>query len=243
MRLSRRAFLLGGLALVGCSGDSGPYIPPAQPGPAKTIDNVPLRPRQIALTIDDGYSPDTVAAYVDLCLHTGLHLTFDVVGTLSRTWEAHAEALRPLIERGQVQIANHTYSHRDLTRLSDRDVQRDIERNEDWIQRAFRVTSRPYLRPPLGNHDARVNAIAGELGFTRIVLWNASFSDASLIPASQLLAAARRALRPGALIVGHANQPTVTRLFPELLAMIRERQLVPATLDEIFGTSRQVGTA
>lgn len=103
--------------------------------------------------------------------------------------------------------------------------------------------SRPYLRPPLGAHDARVNTIVGELGFTRILMWNGSFGGAGPVTPQRLLADARAALRPGALIVGHANQSTVTTLFPELLTVIRERQLMPVTLDTIFGTSRRLGTA
>src|SRR4051794_12398847 len=67
----------------------------------------------VALTIDDGFNPETVAAYVEFATATGTHLTFNPNGMYAPIWDRHASALRPLIEAGQVQIGNHTFSHKD----------------------------------------------------------------------------------------------------------------------------------
>jgi peptidoglycan/xylan/chitin deacetylase (PgdA/CDA1 family) len=178
---------------------------------------------------------------VKLCVDTGLRLTFNPVGALSRTWEQHASVLRPLIERGQVQIGNHTYHHQVLTGMPEARIRDEIERADDWIQKTFGVTSRPYLRPPGGLHDERTDAICGELGYTKILMWESSFGDSQLLSPEQLLSAASRALFPGAVVLGHANHPTVTHLYPLLLEMIQKRRLEPSTLDEMFGTSRATG--
>jgi peptidoglycan/xylan/chitin deacetylase (PgdA/CDA1 family) len=193
--------------------------------------------RRIALTIDDGFDPATVAAYVKLCQTSGLHLTFNPVGILAPTWERHARALRPLIERGQVQIGNHTYHHHVLTDMSDAQIRSELERNEEWIHRTFGVSSRPYLRPPGGLHDERVDSIAAEVGFSRVLLWQGSFGDSVRITPEELLAAAQGALHPGAVVLGHANFPTVTHVYPELLQMLTDRKLQASTLDELFGTT------
>ncbi len=230
------------LALTGCGSD-GPDIPPPVAGPASPIARSRTPTRRVALTVDDGYSDETVAAYVQLAHDSGLPLTFDPIAKLAPVWEKHAPRLKPLIEKGQVQIANHTFHHLTLTQLDDAQVRREIESNEQWIQKTFGVTSRPYMRPPSGLRDARTDGIAGDLGFTRILMWQGSFGDATLLPADRLLANARDALLPGAIVVGHANVGTVVDLYPELMAIIRERQLVPSTLDEMFGTSRAEGRA
>lgn len=238
LALGAAATVLGGC---GSSGPSGPVIPPPVPGPATAVTRAPVPSRQIALTVDDGFDAETVAAYVKLATDTGLALTFDPVGRLAGTWRAHAKALRPLIEKGQVQIANHTFHHLPLTQLSDAQVRAEIDRNEEWIERTFRVTSRPYLRPPSGLHDSRTDAIAGSLGFTRILMWQGSFEDAVPVSADQLMSNARTALLPGAVVVGHANVGTVTGLYPQLTELIRARGLQPVTVDQLFGTSRSVG--
>ena len=238
LALGAAVTVLGGC---GPSGPEEPKIPAAVPGPAASVTRAPGPGHQIALTVDDGFDPETVAAYVRLATDTGLALTFDPIGRLADTWQRHVKALRPLIEKGQVQIANHTFHHRLLTQCSDAQVRTEIERNEEWIEKTFRVTSRPYLRPPSGLRDARTDAIAGSLGFTRILMWQGSFEDAAPVSATQLMTNAREALLPGAVVVGHANVGTVTGLYPQLTALIRERGLQPVTLDQMFGTSRAVG--
>ena len=59
--------------------------------------------------------------------------------------------------------------------------------------------------------------------------------------ADRLIALARQSLVPGAIIVGHANQDTVTSLYPQIVDIIKQRKLIPVTLDQMFGTSRAVG--
>ncbi len=42
-------------------------------------------------------------------------------------------------------------------------------------------------------------------------------------------------------MLGHANHPTVTTVFPQITQIIAERQLQPVTLDQMFATSRDTG--
>jgi len=47
--------------------------------------------------------------------------------------------------------------------------------------------------------------------------------------------------RAGVINLGHANHPAVLSCFDQLLELIRNRNLTPVTLDEMFGTSRATG--
>ena len=227
------------------SSRSGPRsrtpIPKPHPGPPVLVDHIPAPTNRIALTIDDGYSRETVAAYVRFARDSGVHLTFSPNAAYAAVWEPHAPVLRPLIAAGQVQIVNHTYHHLDLRRLSPEQVRAEITTNEEWINRTFGVTSRPWFRPPYGMHNRASDTLAGELGFTRILMWNGDLGDAFVIGEKTLMANARRYLKPGTVVLGHANHPTVTHLYDQLVGLIRERNLKPGTLDEAFGTSRAVG--
>jgi len=216
-------------------------FPPPHPGPATVSYAGPAGSRHIALTIDDGFDPATVSAYVEFARRTGTHLTFSPNGRYADVWARHAPVLRPLIAAGRVQIGNHSYSHRDLRRLPDAVVREEIERNEAWIQLTFGTTSRPWFRPPYGSRDARTDELAGATGFTRVLMWNGSFGDSRLLTPDVLLTQARRYLQPGTVMLGHANHLTITRLFDAVLELLRERDLRPVTLDEMFGTSRRIG--
>jgi peptidoglycan/xylan/chitin deacetylase (PgdA/CDA1 family) len=217
-----------------------PPIPPPAAGKAVEVSN--LRSQgDLALTIDDGYDAETVAAYIQFCHDSGVHLTFNPNGMYRRVWEPHSPELRSLIARGQVQIGNHTYNHTDLRRLQPNRLGEEISRNDEWIQGTFGVTSRPWLRPPFGAYDQRVQDVAGSLGFTRILLWNGSLGDSRLLDDATLLRQAESYLTGGTILLGHANHSTVTHLYGEIVRLIRERNLQPKTLDELFGTSRATG--
>ena len=217
-----------------------PPIPAARPGTPVVIRQGPPSLEQVALTVDDGSCEECVAGYVAFAERSGVQLTFCPNGRWP-VWGQHADRLRPLIEAGQVQIANHTWSHPDLRRLSDKAVQAEIERNEDWIAHAFGVTARPWFRPPYGFRNHRIDALAGELGYTHLLLWNGTLGDATAISAQELLGEASRWVQAGAIVLGHANHPTVLGLFDQLQSLIAARGLRPVTLDSMFGTARASG--
>jgi peptidoglycan/xylan/chitin deacetylase (PgdA/CDA1 family) len=221
-----------------------PPIPAGHPGPPTVVRSAPGGPAstpQVALTIDDGLSAETVAGYVDFCERTGIPITFCPNGIYRDRWNPHAQRLRPLVEAGQVQIANHTYTHQSLLDSSNRTIRSELERNEEWIQKTFGITARPWLRPPFGFHSDRTDAVAGEVGYTRILMWEGSFGDARLLTPKVLMEQARQWLTGGRIVLGHANHPTVTHLFDQLVALIQQRRLRPVTLDTMFDTSRAVG--
>lgn len=218
-----------------------PPIPPPNPGKVTVISKGPVDLNQIALTIDDGFSPPTVAAYIAFAERTRIPITFSPNGSAGKPWLDRRDTLQPLIERGQVQIGNHTWSHANLPSLGEQAIEAELERNEAWIERSFGITARPWFRPPFGTHNETVRGVAGRLGFTNLVLWNGTFSDASNEGSEQLLGFARRYLHAGVVMLGHANQPAVTRVFDQIVDILEERGLQPVTLDAMFGTSRASG--
>jgi hypothetical protein len=52
------------------------------------------------------------------------------------------------------------------------------------------------------------------------------------------MAQASRYLRPGVILLGHANHPTVLGLFDQIVELIKQRKLTPVTPDEMFHTQR-----
>ncbi|MDQ6615672.1 MAG: polysaccharide deacetylase family protein [Actinomycetota bacterium] len=205
------------------------------------VSNAPAATRQIAITIDDGYCEECVAGYVDFAERTGVSLTLSPNGAFNQIWDRYAPRLHPLIATGQVQMGNHTWSHPDLLRLGDATIRAEIERNEEWLQNTFGVTGRPWFRPPFGRRNSHTDGLAASLGYTKIVLWNATLGDATLETPDVLLGEATRWIKAGAIVLGHANHPTVVHLFDQLQAIIAERRLEPVTLDTMFGTTRATG--
>jgi peptidoglycan/xylan/chitin deacetylase (PgdA/CDA1 family) len=208
----------------------------SQVPPAGVVDALPGEGDLLALTIDDGTSSEVVAAFARFAADSGTRMTFFPNGRY-RAWEENAPLLRPLVDSGQVALGNHTWSHPDLTTLGEREVAEEIRRNRDFLRATFGVDS-PFFRPPFGAHDERTDRIAADLGHPTTVLWNGTFEDNRVLSAEELMAAARRWFAAQTIVVGHANHPTVTTVYGELLELIAERGLRTVTLADVWSDRR-----
>ncbi|KAJ3120930.1 chitin deacetylase [Nowakowskiella sp. JEL0407] len=75
------------------------------------------------------------------------------------------------------QIASHTWTHHPLTSLTNEQIVAEIMYTEAIIYKAIGKVP-AYLRPPYGDVDDRVRAIANALGY-RIALWDTDSNDTS----------------------------------------------------------------
>jgi peptidoglycan/xylan/chitin deacetylase (PgdA/CDA1 family) len=214
------------------------FFPPTltrHPVPSGTITGLPGPGNYVALTVDDGVSSEVVRLYTEFARQSGMRLTFFLNG-VNPSWTENAPALRPLVESGQVQLGNHTWSHPDLTKLSSGEIADQLSRNEAFIRNTYGVSAVPYFRPPFGFHNAAVDAVAHGLGYTVPVLWYGTLSDSGLITVDQLKDFATQWMLPQHIVIGHANFITVTECFDFLADLITQRQLVPVTLNDYFGS-------
>ncbi|MFE9579372.1 polysaccharide deacetylase family protein [Nocardia sp. NPDC006044] len=244
------------VALAGCavaegdpitsgSAGSGPLAPPRPPLlppppggpktpiPAATITALPGPGTSMALTVDDGASPEVVGAYIKFAKDTGARFTFFVTAYYD-SWAIHRDVLRPLVDAGQIQLANHTWDHPDLTKLSAGAVADQLQRAKAYLHNNFGVDGAPYYRPPFGRHNATVDKVAADLGYTVPTMWYGSLSDSGVITEDYLIECARKYFHPQTIIIGHANAPAVTHCYGQLVDIIRERNLAMVTLNDVL---------
>jgi peptidoglycan/xylan/chitin deacetylase (PgdA/CDA1 family) len=200
--------------------------------PTGVVTELPGEGNGLALTIDDGTSSEVVAAFAAFAIDADVRLTLFPNGCY-RSWEENAAVLRPLVDSGQVALGNHTWSHPDVTTLRDAEVAEEIARNRDFIRTTFGVDT-PFFRPPFGSHDDRTDRIAADLGHPTIAMWNGTLGDSRVLTGAELVGYAREWFIPQAIVVGHANQRTVTTVYGELLDLIRERELRTVTLADVW---------
>ena len=215
-------------------------VPPPAPLPPPTgvVQALPGVGTSLALTIDDGTNAEVVAAFAAFAGDSGARLTFFPNGCY-RSWEDNADALRPLVESGQVALGNHTWSHPDLTTLDDRAVAEEIGRNRDFLRSVFGVRDSPFFRPPYGARDERIDRISADQGHPTVVMWDGTLEDHRVLTPVELMDAARRWFAAQRIIIGHANHATVTTVYGELLDLIAERGLHTVTLADVWATPAQ----
>ena len=187
----------------------------------------------LALTLDDGVSSDVVRLYTQFAKDSGVRMTYFVNG-MYRSWTDNADLLRPLVESGQIQLGNHTWSHPDLTTVSNSRIADEISRNSTFLMTKYGVDARPYLRPPYGRHNATVGALAADLGYTVTTLWSGSLSDSTVVTEDYIVKMADQYFKPSNIVIGHLNHAPVTHVYDRLVAIIRDRNLRTVTLNDIF---------
>jgi peptidoglycan-N-acetylglucosamine deacetylase len=222
----------------------GKVIPGAslsQPAPIERVplpgggvlNKLPGDGNLLALTVDDGVNTDVVRLYTEFARETGVRLTYFVNGTYP-SWTDNLALLRPLVESGQIQLGNHTWSHPNLTKVPASRVAHEIARNDGFLNNTFGVDARPYFRPPYGRHNSAVDAVAADLGYTAITLWSGSLSDSTVITEDYLVQMAQRAFTGQAIVIGHLNHLPVTHVYGQLRDLIRARNLRTVTFDDVF---------
>ena len=211
--------------------------PPSLPAPAPAEPVITALPESVgnvvAITVDDGVDSSVVDAYLDFAKDSGVRLTFFVTGTYP-SWTDNRVKLAPLVESGQVQLANHTWTHPDLTTLSEGAIIDELTQCENLLRNTYGITGAPFIRPPYGNRNSFTDSACAKMGYTTSTMWYGSFGDSGLLTEDVLLGEAQKWLLAQHIVIGHANFPTVTHLYGQIIDILRERSLMTATLDDVY---------
>ncbi len=173
---------------------------------------------QIALTFDDGPHPEYTAKLLDILSKYGIQVTFFCIGQ-------HVNDLADLVKREADEghlVANHTFTHPHLPQLDDAAVSKELGDTNAAIQTAI-GDAPAYFRPPYGETDDRVNALAEALGLTPII-WSVDSNDWQG-PGADAIYNTLMTAQNGSIILCHDAVATsdqtlaaVDRAIPDLLA-------------------------
>ena len=117
--------------------------------------------RIVRLTFDNGPVRGNTARVFDVLRNRRVKATFFVLG---RQVRANPGLVRREYREGH-SVQNHSYTHADLTTLSNTGIRRELRSTNRSIVDAG--VPRPYrFRPPYGATNARVRDVAASLGLT-----------------------------------------------------------------------------
>lgn len=171
-----------------------------------------------ALTFDDGPSIFT-PKLLDQLREYGIPATFFMLGQMA---EHYPDIVRRVADEGH-EIALHTYSHKNLKRLSYLGQVNEIERGYMSLVNHGIVPS--YLRPPYGSYDERTKQICDDLGM-HVVLWSVDSRDWKRLPDDYTkLPSVRGAFAEGAMrgvFLFHDIHETTVLDLPRIVQQLRQ---------------------
>src|SRR5262249_31408401 len=147
------------------TGKKGRSAEPVEPG--ITFDWIHVGGPYIAMTFDDGPSAKLTPKLLDLLAAHHIKVTFFLIG---ENVAEHPEIVAREVREGH-EVANHSWSHPNLGKMSDDGVRGQLRRTDDAIRSAS-GNSLTLMRPPYGSISARQKKwINQEFGY-KIVLWD-----------------------------------------------------------------------
>lgn len=183
------------------------------------------QPKLIALTFDDGPSRACTPQVLNILKEKHAKATFFLVGE----WlPGHEDLVKREIAEGN-QIGNHTFFHKRLTSLSDREIQESIAQTD---QRLTAITGLKnfMVRPPYGARDFRVAAQVN----APIILWSVDAASGKALSARQLAANILARASDGGIILLHdTTQANVDAVAP-VIDRLRAQGYQFVTVQELF---------
>ncbi|WP_250299267.1 polysaccharide deacetylase family protein [Streptomyces sp. A 4/2] len=203
------------------AGDSSMGVPPAHAQVRTSAEYVLPAPkgRRIALTFDDGPHPVNTPQVLAVLRKYRIRATFFVIGENAT---AFPELLHAVSAEGH-QIANHSYTHPQLTKLSGAQVRDQLGRTSEIIEKTLGAPPR-WCRAPYGDWNAESLAICADLGMEPLG-WNIDTNDWARPGVSKIEQAVLTGASPGSVILQHdgggnrdQTVQAVADYLPQLLA-------------------------
>ncbi len=171
----------------------------------------------VGLTFDDGPTGNT-PALLNALRQNGLRATMFNTG---QNAAANPGQVRAQVAAG-MWVANHSYSHPYLTRLSTAQIDSEIVRAQQAIANAGGGTPQLF-RPPYGDTNATVKSVAAQRGLTEI-LWNVDSQDWNNASADAIVQSVGR-LTNGQVILMHDGPANTRAAIPRIAQTLAARGL------------------
>jgi peptidoglycan/xylan/chitin deacetylase (PgdA/CDA1 family) len=211
------------------AGAVAPVVPVAA-APAAAAPRAPAascRSGYVGLTFDDGPTGSTTTL-----LHAlragGLRATMFNIGQQVRRSPGLARAQRS----AGMWVANHSWTHPHLPALTPAQIRSELARTQHAIRSATGIGPRLF-RPPFGETNATVHAIATRLGLTE-VLWDVDSQDWNGASTVQIVEAAGR-LTNGQVILMHDGIQNTIDAIPQIASGLASRGLCPGMISPVTG--------
>jgi peptidoglycan/xylan/chitin deacetylase (PgdA/CDA1 family) len=166
--------------------------------------------KQVALTFDDGPSGHT-NTILDVLEKYGARATFFVVGDRVGNYPDEIRRIHAL----GCEVAQHTYSHKYLTKLSLSDVTIEVKKADDEIRSLIGIDA-PVFRPPGGLYNSSILSVINK----PVIMWSIDTRDWETRTAASVIKNTTQGLQDGDIVLMHdlygSTAEAIKTIVPEL---------------------------
>lgn len=170
--------------------------------------------KKVALTFDDGPHPENTLKALQLLAKYDMKATFFMLG--SRI-DFYPDLVQEVFNQGH-EIGNHTWNHKQLTKISDADIKEEIDSVNQRLEGII-GESATVFRPPYGATNNHVESFLT----VPSVLWTIDTLDWKTKDKEAILAEVKENLKPGAIILMHDIHATTIDALELVLPYLEEQ--------------------
>jgi len=187
----------------------------------------------VAMTFDDGPSPLTTPRLLDILKQRNIKATFFMIG---QNAERNPEIVKRILAEGH-EIGNHSWTHPQLSKLSDERVTEEITKTQDAIKNACGYTP-ILLRPPYGAITSRQKEwIEKQFGLS-VIMWSVDPFDWKRPGASVIEQRILAGARPGAIILSHDIHKQTVDAMPATLDALAQKGYKFVTVSQLIAMNQ-----
>ncbi len=207
--------------------------PPAAAAPKTTFSQCHVEGPYVAMTFDDGPHAANTPRLLDMLKQRKIHATFFMVGQCVAEFP---DIVKRIVAEGH-EVANHSWSHPQLSSMSESSVRDQLQKTHDAIIAACGVTPK-VMRPPYGAFTARQRAWShGEWGY-KCILWDVDPLDWKVRNAEHVKNEILKATVPGSIILAHDIHKSTIDAMPETLDGLLAKGFKFVTVSELLAMDK-----
>ncbi|WP_407269665.1 polysaccharide deacetylase family protein [Radiobacillus sp. PE A8.2] len=196
------------------------------------FDRFETKEKQVALTFDDWGSDYKVSQILNILDNYGIKATFFL---RTNNIEANPNLARAIFEAGH-DVANHTYSHPDITKLSPEALQEEVVRSHQILTKAIQAQPLMVFRPPYGTVDEQSARAVAATGYKHIALYDVDSEDwVENTTAEQIETKVLNEAKSGSIILLHLLDDMETSdALPTIIETLQQRGFSFVKLSEVI---------
>jgi peptidoglycan/xylan/chitin deacetylase (PgdA/CDA1 family) len=228
-------FLSFFLSVLAAGAQDSNSTPSPAPTPAKPATYAQVRVDQpyIAMTFDDGPSAENTPRLLEMLKQRNIKATFFLIG---QNVAANPDLVRRILADGH-EIGNHSWTHPQLSKLSDDRVTMEITKTQDAIKDASGFTP-SLLRPPYGAITPRQREWVEDRFGLNVILWSVDPFDWKRPGASVITQRILSQVRPGAIILSHDIHKQTVDAMPATLDGLIAKGYKFATVSQLIAMNK-----